>query len=424
MRIVRASRWFNRRLGLTSQLSIAENIGLGALPRRYGLIDYRCLARRARAAMDLVGLDEDLATPVGDLPLGRRQMVEIAKALFREPRVLILDEPTSSLSAHEVETLTGLLDRLCAKGVAILYISHRLNEIMRLCQHVTVLKDGVVTADRSIEGVEAADLVRLMVGRDTGHLFPAWTPTAERDPIVSVSGLSAGVLRNIDISIRRGEVLGVGGLVGQGQEDLLLSLYGALPASALTADFNGRPTLPRRFARLTRWASPMCRLIANAKVFISFTASAGTSCCQASRAHLGCRCAIDRRARARQRARRPLHDQRRSHAASAGIVRRQPAESGAGEMDASRASSSVAERPDAGCGRRNKARNLRAAAPSGRRRQGDRSFKLRYARFVHLCDRVAVMREGRIVATIEREALSEEAIVAASMGANLMRTAA
>lgn len=308
-------------LGLTSQLSIAENIGLGALPRRYGLIDYRCLARRARAAMDLVGLDEDLATPVGDLPLGRRQMVEIAKALFREPRVLILDEPTSSLSAHEVETLTSLLDRLCAKNVAILYISHRLNEIMRVCQHVTVLKDGVVTADRSIEGVEAADLVRLMVGRDTGHLFPAWTPTTDRDPIVSVSGLSAGVLRNIDISIRRGEVLGVGGLVGQGQEDLLLSLYGALPASARTAEFNGRAKLPRRFARPTRWDLPMCRLIANAKAFISFTTSAGTSCCQASRAHLGCRCATERKS-VRSPARSPTAS--RSRAISRGKCRRCP----------------------------------------------------------------------------------------------------
>jgi ribose transport system ATP-binding protein len=94
----------------------------------------------------LVGLDEPLSTPVGDLPLGRRQMVEIAKALYRKPRVLILDEPTSSLSAHETGTLTALLGRLRSEGVAILYISHRLDEVMRLCDHVTVLKDGTVTA--------------------------------------------------------------------------------------------------------------------------------------------------------------------------------------------------------------------------------------------------------------------------------------
>ena len=231
-------------LSLTSELSIAENIGLGAFPRRFGFINYRALAERARKVCALVGLDENLSTRVGDLPLGRRQMVEIAKALFREPRVLVLDEPTSSLSAHEADTLTKLLRRLRQEGTAILYISHRLNEVMRLCEHVTVLKDGKVTADRSLQGVDAAGLVRLMVGRDPGDLFPKWSPVEERKTIVSVAGFSCGLLRDIDIEIRRGEVLGIGGLVGQGQEDLLLGLYGALPASARSAAFSEAAALP------------------------------------------------------------------------------------------------------------------------------------------------------------------------------------
>ncbi|TIS02199.1 MAG: sugar ABC transporter ATP-binding protein, partial [Mesorhizobium sp.] len=117
---------------------------------------------------------EPLSTPVGNLSLGRRQMVEIAKALYRRPRVLILDEPTSSLSATETKILTDLLGRLRGEGVAILYISHRLNEVMALCQHVTVLKDGTCTADRPLEGTDATGLVRLMVGRDPGDLFPKW----------------------------------------------------------------------------------------------------------------------------------------------------------------------------------------------------------------------------------------------------------
>ena len=136
----------------------------------------RALAARAKAACDLVGLNEPLSMPVGQLPLGRRQMVEIAKALYRNPRVLILDEPTSSLSATETTILTDLLERLRRQGVAILYISHRLNEVMALCQHVTVLKDGVCTADRPLDGIDAAGLVRLMVGRDQGDLFPSWQP--------------------------------------------------------------------------------------------------------------------------------------------------------------------------------------------------------------------------------------------------------
>ena len=171
-------------------------------------------------------------------------MVEIAKALYRKPRVLILDEPTSSLSAHETSTLTALLGQLRSEGMAILYISHRLDEVMRLCDHVTVLKDGTVTADRPMAGVTAGDLVRLMVGRDPGDLFPAWTPTPERTPIVSVAGFSSGAVRDVDLELRRGEVLGIGGLVGQGQEDLLLGLYGALPATARSASFNGADGLP------------------------------------------------------------------------------------------------------------------------------------------------------------------------------------
>jgi ribose transport system ATP-binding protein len=412
-------------LGLTSQLSVAENIGLGALPCRYGLIDYRGLAKRARAAMDLVGLDEDLATPVGDLPLGRRQMVEIAKALFREPRVLILDEPTSSLSAHEVETLTGLLDRLRAKGVAILYISHRLNEIMRLCQYVTVLKDGVVTADRSIEGVEAADLVRLMVGRDTGHLFPAWTPTADRDPIVSVLGLSSGVLRNIDISIRRGEVLGVGGLVGQGQEDLLLGLYGALPASARTAEFNGRPNLPSSVRKAN--ALGLAYVPADRK-------REGLHLIHA----IGWNLMLPSLARAFGLSLRDRSKERALAAALADrftirgdLTRQVQALSGGNQQKVALAKWTPAEPqvlllndPTRGVDVETK-REIYALL---RRLAGEGKAILLSSsdtpELVHLCDRVAVMREGRIVATIEREALSEEAIVAASMCAEPMRTAA
>ena len=120
-------------------------------------------------------------------------MVEIAKALYRQPRVLILDEPTSSLSATETKILTDLLERLRDEGIAILYISHRLNEVMALCEHVTVLKDGVRTADQPLEGIDAAGLVRLMVGRDPGDLFPAWQPSGSRRAVVSVRNFAAGV---------------------------------------------------------------------------------------------------------------------------------------------------------------------------------------------------------------------------------------
>ena len=139
-------------LSLAPHLSIAENIGLGAYPRRGGLVDYGRLAAAVAEIGKELGLVESPDTPVGRLPLGRRQIVEIAKALFIKPRVLILDEPTSSLSAPDVAMLMTLVRRLRDRGVAILYISHRLNEILDFCDYVTVLKDGSVTADRPLAG--------------------------------------------------------------------------------------------------------------------------------------------------------------------------------------------------------------------------------------------------------------------------------
>lgn len=231
-------------LSLAADLSIAENIGLGAAPRRFGLIDYRALSAQAAVVAAQVGLTESLDTPVGDLPLGRRQMVEIAKALFRQPRVLILDEPTSSLSSHEAGILSELVRSLAARGVAILYISHRLNEVRALCDYVTVLKDGVVTADRTLADVSAEGLVQLMVGRDPGDVFPPFTPAAGGAELISVTGLSAGAVRDVTFSARAGEIVGVGGLVGQGQEDFLLGLYGAIPATASRAAVCGIEHLP------------------------------------------------------------------------------------------------------------------------------------------------------------------------------------
>ena len=230
-------------LSLTAELSIAENIGLGAYPRRFGLIDYTALRNGAAEACTLVGLTEPLDMPVGDLALGRRQMVEIAKALYRKPRVLILDEPTSSLSAHEAGVLSDLVRTLAARGTAILYISHRLDEVRSLCAHVTILKDGIVTADQSLAGVDGQSLVRLMVGRDPGDLFPAREKRKTGEARIKIKGFSAGAVRDVDFTARAGEIVGIGGLVGQGQEDFLLGLYGAIPATASEAEIGGAPGL-------------------------------------------------------------------------------------------------------------------------------------------------------------------------------------
>jgi ribose transport system ATP-binding protein len=219
-------------LSLAPHLSIAENLGLGAYPRRWGLVDYGRIAEVAEEIGREIGLTESMHTPVGKLPLGRRQIVEIAKALFIKPRVLILDEPTSSLAAPDVAMLMKLVRRLRDNGVAILYISHRLNEIMDFCDYVTVLKDGAVTADRPLAGLDPTGLVRLMVGRDPQNLFPAYASLPLGDLVLEAKNFRAGSANGVDIQLRRGEILGIGGLVGHGQEEFMLGLYGATPGVA------------------------------------------------------------------------------------------------------------------------------------------------------------------------------------------------
>jgi ribose transport system ATP-binding protein len=219
-------------LSLMPHLSIAENIVLGAAPKRFGLIDYRAIKERVSEIARETGIQEPLDLPVNKLALGRRQMVEIAKALFRKPRVLILDEPTSSLSAHDVGILVGLIRKLKDQGLAILYISHRLNEILDFCDYVTVLKDGALAADRPLTGMDAQGLVRLMVGRDPNALFPPFRSSAKDEVVLALRNFRTAAVSNIDLDLRRGEILGLGGLVGQGQEDFLLGLYGAADAAA------------------------------------------------------------------------------------------------------------------------------------------------------------------------------------------------
>ncbi|WP_419696094.1 sugar ABC transporter ATP-binding protein [Mesorhizobium muleiense] len=411
-------------LSLTASLSIAENIGLGAYPRRFGLLDYPELAVRARAACDLVGLHEPLSIPVGHLSLGRRQMVEIAKALYRRPRVLILDEPTSSLSATETKVLTELLERLRGEGIAILYISHRLNEVMALCQHVTVLKDGACTADRSLEGTDASGLVRLMVGRDPGDLFPQWrsVPTSNA---ISVRNFSAGLMRDVDLDIRTGEVLGIGGLVGQGQEDLLLGLYGAIPARTACATVNGASGLPGGVPKANALGLayvPADRKREGLHLIHSIISNMMLP-------------AFARLPALKLRSRRAERETARGLAAQLGIRgdldRPAQALSGGNQQKVALAKwmphhplALLLNDPTRGVDVETKReiymmlRNFAAAGKAVVLLSSDTP------ELVHLCDRVAVVREGHIVAMLERGALSEEAIVSAAMGAEQRQVAA
>ncbi len=406
-------------LSLTTHLSIAENIGFGAYPRCFGLVDYPALARLSENLCRRVGLDDPIVRSVADLPLGRRQLVEIAKALYRRPRVLILDEPTSALSAHETRMLMGLVRELKREGTAILYISHRLAEVMDVCEHVTVLKDGTRTADRSLDGVDAKGLVRLMVGRDPGDLFPPWQPAPDAPPVIAVEGLSTERVADVDLELRPGEILGLGGLVGQGQEDLLLGLYGAIPTSARTAVVNGRQGLPGSVKQAT--ARGMAYVPADRKregVHLAHTIAANLllPTLAAGSGAIWRRFADERRLVADLAARlgikgdtgRPVQALSGGNQQKVALAKWMPREPRILLLnDPTRGVDIETKREIYAM--------LRALAATGR------AIILASSdtpELVHLCDRVIVIRDGRVAGRLDRHAISEERIVALAMAAD------
>ena len=231
----------HQELSLIPHLSVAENIALGAMPRRHGLLDYGALEAQVKGILARLELDLPPEATVGGLALGTRQLLEIGKALYRAPRLLILDEPTSSLAGVEVARLKRIMRQLKEDGIGLLFISHRLNEVLELADWVTVLKDGIRTASEPLAGASEAELVRLMVGRDPGDLFPPYRPSATPEIVLRAERLRSAALEDIDLDLRRGEILGVGGLLGQGQEELLLALFGAHAHEAERLEVQGRP---------------------------------------------------------------------------------------------------------------------------------------------------------------------------------------
>ena len=179
----------------------------------------------------------------GTLPLSRRQMVEIAKALARDPKILILDEATSALTASDVATVFAVLKELRADGLAVVYISHRMHEIAELADECTVYRNGrhVATFEARTKTDEA--IVEMMIGREYKSIFPPRPKTEHEDrPAVSIRGLSwAGRLKDIDLQVRPGEIVGLGGLDGQGQRELLLALFGVLVGVTGRIEIDGKP---------------------------------------------------------------------------------------------------------------------------------------------------------------------------------------
>lgn len=243
-------RLIHQELALAPNLTVAENLFLGREPTRFGLLDVRRRRDQARALVAELGLAEigDVDAPVGSLSVAQRQMVEIARALAVKARVLVLDEPTAALSEAETEALFRRLRRLREQGAGIIYISHRLEEIRRLADRITVLRDGRSVGTQAAADLDPRALVKWMVGREILDHYPR--PPYNPGPVVlEVDNLVTAEVRGVSLTLRQGEVLGLAGLVGAGRTGLARALFGIDPIRSGTVKVDGRPVDLRSPAR-------------------------------------------------------------------------------------------------------------------------------------------------------------------------------
>jgi ribose transport system ATP-binding protein len=231
----------HQELSLAPHLSVWENIMLGAEPQRGGWLRRREAKAQARAALARLGYAQlELERRAGSFSIAERQIIEIARALRTEPRVLIMDEPTSSLAQADTGRLFAVIRQLRDRGVSVIYISHFLEEIQRLADRFTVLKDGQSVGSGAVADTSQAQLVRLMVGREVTELYPARVPRAGED-VLEVRGLSAGPrLRRADLTLAAGEIVGVAGLIGAGRTELVRTLFGLDKCTGGVVTLEGR----------------------------------------------------------------------------------------------------------------------------------------------------------------------------------------
>lgn len=222
----------HQELALIDEMTVAENIFLGHEPTRMGLVDHDKMNADANALLCRFDIDISASSFVGDLGVGQKQLVAIAKALKQESKVLILDEPSAALTTQEIEILLDIVRDLHADGVACLYISHKLDEVFAIADRITVLRDGATVARLNVNETDHDEVIQRMVGRQITELFPARESTAG-DTVLRVESLTVAEstnakprLRDITFDLRAGEVLGIGGLMGAGRSELLLHLIG------------------------------------------------------------------------------------------------------------------------------------------------------------------------------------------------------
>jgi ABC-type sugar transport system ATPase subunit len=232
----------HQELAFCPNLSVAENLWLGRMPARCGCVARRIMRDGARRMLDAVGLSLDPDTPMERLSTAQEQLVQVAAAVGRDARIIVMDEPTSSLSAGEAGRLFEILAQLRERRVTILYVSHRLEEIRRLCDRVTVLRDGRVIRTLRTADTTTDEIVRLMIGRSVAEYFPSHLQALLGPPLLSVERLTrAGRFHEVSFEVRAGEVVGLAGLVGAGRSEVARAIFGIDRLDRGTIRLEGRP---------------------------------------------------------------------------------------------------------------------------------------------------------------------------------------
>ena len=232
----------HQELAFCDNLSVAENLCLGTLPSAFGLLAKREMRQRADAMLAPIGAAIDVRAPVGELTIGQQQMLQIAAAMGQGARLIVFDEPTSSLSQHEAERLYALIGELKERGVTCIYVSHRLEEVFRLCGTITVLRDGRHVATVPSSSVTRASLVEMMIGRRLEEYFPGHVNAAPGEELLRVENLTSPAgFSGVSFSVRAGEVVGFAGLVGAGRSEVAQAIFGLDGAATGQISVRGRP---------------------------------------------------------------------------------------------------------------------------------------------------------------------------------------
>lgn len=229
---------------LIPTMSIAENVFLGREPSRFGMVDFSREEKEASDILEQLGISLDVRTPVSQLSIAQQQMVEIAKALSTQAKIIAMDEPSATLTSHELKHLFSLIRTLKERGISVIYISHRLEEIFEVCDRLTVLRDGEWVTTTEVHSITREGIIEHMVGRTITDEFPKEIAT-KGEEIIRTENLSHGFVQNVSFQVHAGEIVGLTGLVGAGRTEVARMLFGADSPDSGTIVLKGKPVVLR-----------------------------------------------------------------------------------------------------------------------------------------------------------------------------------